>query len=208
MVVETQNTSGSRSFQDNPLHKIHRGHNKIFLGCGLGDFLTSRARSLGQRGTPMGDKQGSRSIYLQGIHWWNNRNYDKALVCFQRAHELFPQNPFIMSYLGLARVKMRAVEEGLELCQQALKRKPFNEHLLYNLGQAYRLAGNRQEARRAFILGAKIAQDSKRFLNALKEMGVRRKPVIPFLSRDHVLNRWLGKLTYKPGQFRIEDVEN
>ena len=42
----------------------------------------------------------------------------------------------------------------------------------------------------------------------LKEMGVRRKPIIPFLPRENFINRWLGKLTYKPGRFKIEDIEN
>lgn len=150
----------------------------------------------------------SRALYLQGISCWNKRRYDNALVCFQRAYELAPGNPFVMSYLGLARVKMKAVEEGLELCRQAVRKKPFNEDLLYNLGQAYRMAGNRNEARKTFLLGAKGCDDTQRFLNALKEMGVRRKPVIPFLSRDNVLNRWLGKITYKPRSFHIEDMEN
>ncbi|MEJ5378228.1 MAG: tetratricopeptide repeat protein [bacterium] len=150
----------------------------------------------------------SRALYLQGISWWNKRRFDNALVCFQKAHELAPENPFIMSYLGLARIKMKAVAEGLELCQQAAKKRPFNEDLLYNLGVAYQMAGNRQEARKTFLLGAKGCHDTQRFLSALKEMGVRRKPLIPFLSRDNILNRWLGKVTYKPGNFRIEDIEN
>ncbi len=156
----------------------------------------------------MADKKEIRSLYLEGIEWWNKGKYDKALVCFQRAHELAPHNPFIMSYLGLARVKMNAVEEGVELCKEALKKKPFNEDLIYNLGQACRLGGMRQEARKAFLMGAKVSDSPGRFLQALKEMGVRRKPIIPFLPREHFLNRWLGKLTYKPGRFKIEDIEN
>jgi tetratricopeptide (TPR) repeat protein len=156
----------------------------------------------------MSEVEESRALYLQGISWWNKRRYENALVCFQKAHELAPENPFVLSYLGLARIKMKAVEEGLELCRQAAKKRPFNEDLLYNLGQAYQLAGNRQEARKTFLLGAKGCRDTQRFLNALKEMGVRRKPVIPFLSRDNILNRWLGRVTYKPGTFRIQDIEN
>ena len=108
----------------------------------------------------------------------------------------------------MARVRMRAVEEGLELCRRALRIKPFQDDLVFNLGQAYLLAGNRAEARKTFLLGAKGCDNHQRFLNALKELGVRRKPVIGFLSRDHIFNRWLGRMTYRVGKFRIEDIEN
>jgi tetratricopeptide (TPR) repeat protein len=150
----------------------------------------------------------SRELYLKGISWWNKKRFDNALHCLQRAYELQPDNPFIQSYLGLARVKMRAIDEGLELCRHALRRKPFQDDLVFNMGQAYLMAGNRAEARKTFLLGAKGCDNHQRFLNALKDMGVRRKPVIGFLSRDHLINRWLGKLTYRAGKFRIEDVEN
>ncbi len=156
----------------------------------------------------MADRDESRQLYLRGISWWNKKRFDNALACFIQAYELAPDNPLVASYLGLARIKMKAVEEGIELCRQAVRVQPFNEALVFNLGHAYLMSGNRSEARKTFLLGAKGCDDTQRFLKSLKEMGVRRKPVISFLARDNPLNRWLGKLTYRPGIFRIEDIEN
>jgi tetratricopeptide (TPR) repeat protein len=142
------------------------------------------------------------------MSWWKNKGYDNALSCFQKAHEIQPDNPIILSYLGLAKIKTKAVQEGIELCQRAARMKQFDDDLVFNLGQAYLHVGNRAEARKTFLQGAKGCDDHKRFLKALKEMGVRRRPVVRFLSRDHVLNRWLGKWTYRPGTFRLQDIEN
>jgi tetratricopeptide (TPR) repeat protein len=152
--------------------------------------------------------QQGRELYLKGLSCWKEKHYDRALHLFQKAHEIYPENPFVASYLGATLVKVGIVERGLDLCRQAVKKRPFQEDILYNLGQAYLWVGNRAEARRTFLLGAKGCNDSNRFLDALRKMGVRRKPIIPFLSRDHFLNRWLGKLTYRPGMFRLEDIEN
>jgi tetratricopeptide (TPR) repeat protein len=162
----------------------------------------------GDCGGAMADRSESRELYLKGISWWNKKRYDNALFCFQKAYELQPDNPFIASYLGLALVKMKSHDQGLALCREAMRKRPFNEELVFNLGQACMLAGRRNEARKVLLLGAKGCDDHQRFLNALKEMGVRRRPVIRFLSRDHALNKWLGRMTYRPGTFRIEDIEN
>ncbi len=156
----------------------------------------------------MADDSEFRELYLKGISWWKKKRFDNALYCFQKAHELQPDNPYVLSYLGLARVRMKAVEEGLELCRRALRIKPFQDDLVFNLGQAYLMGGNRAEARKTFLLGAKGCDDHQRFLGALKEMGVRRKPVIGFLPRNNILNRWLGRMTYRVGKFRIGDIEN
>jgi tetratricopeptide (TPR) repeat protein len=156
----------------------------------------------------MAEQDESKEMYLLGLSWWKKKQYSNALFCFQKAHEIQPDNPSILSQLGLAKVKMKAAQEGIELCKRAVRKKPFDDDLVFNLGQACLFAGERAEARKAFLLGAKGCEDHRRFVKALKEMGVRRNPVISFLSRDHVLNRWLGKLTYRPGTFRIQDLEN
>jgi tetratricopeptide (TPR) repeat protein len=150
----------------------------------------------------------ARELFVKGVSWWNRKKVDKALRCFQRAHELNPEDPHIASYLGLVLVDSRIYARGFELCRGALRKNSSNADLLFNLGQAYLLSSRRKEARLAFLRGAKVCEDKHRFMDALIKMGIRRKPTVGFLSRDHPFNRWLGKLTYRPGTVRFEDITN
>lgn len=153
-------------------------------------------------------RETAEQLFKEGLAAWRQRKIEKALRYFQKAHDIDPDEALFASYLGVTLVKAGIFGRGLELCKLAVRRRPFNGDLLYNLGQAYLFANNRAEARKAFLLGAKSSMDGKPFLNALLQMGVRRKPVIGFLSRDHFLNRWLGKLTYRPDRARVQDIEN
>jgi tetratricopeptide (TPR) repeat protein len=150
----------------------------------------------------------ARQLFAKGVSWWSKKNVEKALRCFQRAHELNPEDPHIASYLGLVLVDSRIYNKGFELCRGALRGDPLNPDLLFNLGQAYLLASRRNEARLTFLRGAKLSGDNHRFIDALIKMGIRRKPIISFLPRDHPFNRWFGKLTYRPGTVRIKDITN
>jgi tetratricopeptide (TPR) repeat protein len=148
----------------------------------------------------------AHELFVQGISWWTQKKVEKALRCFQRAHELKPEDPHIASYLGLVLVDSGIYNRGFELCRAPLRKKPSDADLLFNLGQAYLLASRRKEARLTFLRGAKLSDHNHRFIDALIKMGIRRKPTISFLPRDHPFNRWFGKLTYRPGTVRIEDI--
>jgi CheY-like chemotaxis protein len=150
--------------------------------------------------------KGVRYLYLKGISLWENENLEKALLCFQRAHELNPDDPHIASYLGLVLVNSGIYERGFQLCREALKKKPVDEAAIFNLGQAYLMSSRRNGARLTFLRGARVCDDKQRFLDELTKMGMRRKPIISFLSRDNPLNRWLGKLTYRPGTVPVEQI--
>jgi tetratricopeptide (TPR) repeat protein len=150
----------------------------------------------------------ARELFAKGISWWSQKKVEKALRCFQGAHELNPEDPRIASYLGLVLVDSGIYNRGFELCRGALRKSPLNPDLLFNLGQAYLLASRRNEARFTFLRGAKLSDDNHRFIDALIKMGIRRKPTISFLRRDHPFNRWFGKLTYRPGTVRIKDITN
>jgi tetratricopeptide (TPR) repeat protein len=150
----------------------------------------------------------ARELFVKGMSLWNRKKVEKALRCFQRAHELNPENPNIASYLGLVLVDSGIYNRGFELCRGALRENPSNADLLFNLAQAYLLSSRRNEARLTFLRGAKVCEDKHVFIDALIKMGIRRKPTIRLLSRDHLFNRWLGKLTYRSGTVRFEDITN
>ena len=78
-------------------------------------------------------------------------------------------------------------------------RQAHVERLIYgyrHLGHIHLVMGDRKRAIRAFELGLKCNSTYEPILETLKEIGTRRTPVVPFLSRDHALNIKFGK-TFK-----------
>jgi Flp pilus assembly protein TadD len=145
-------------------------------------------------------------LFSLGLFCWDKDEHDRALSFFQKAHAMHPDEPVIASYLGAAFARAGLLRRGLELCLEAARKDAHNDVIALNLGWAYLWAGDRWEARRIFIQGAKESRDAERFREALKEIGMRRKPVLRFLSRDNSLNQWLGKLTYRRKTFEDHDM--
>lgn len=102
------------------------------------------------------------------------------------------------SYLGygLARHQDR-VGEGLRLCRHAVKREFWQPENHLNLARTQLIASNRRGAVEAVAAGLRV-HDEHPVLNDLRAaLGVRRRPVLPFLERAHPVNRWLGTLRHR-----------
>lgn len=102
------------------------------------------------------------------------------------------------SYLGygIARCEGR-VEEGVKLCQHAIKIEFYQPENYVNLARAHILDKDRRGAVRAIEKGLKIDPHHADLLALRRDVGFRRLPVLAFLSRDHFLNRALGRLRHK-----------
>lgn len=102
---------------------------------------------------------------------------------------------------GIARYQ-KQVKEGLRLCQHAVKTSFYSPECHLNLARVQILAKNRKGAVHAIAQG--LALDPRHAaLRALHaEIGVRKRPVVGFLSRDNPVNRTLGKLRR---QMKAED---
>jgi Flp pilus assembly protein TadD len=116
-----------------------------------------------------------------------------ALAHFRRAADLEPQNPYYMSFVGLslARAEMRSAP-ALKLCETALSMKRNEAQLYLNLAEVYVSAERREDA--LITLDRALASLGRdvRILRARRKLGRRRSPVLPFLEREHFLNRHLG----------------
>lgn len=130
-----------------------------------------------------------------------------ALNTVRQAVANYPSDPFFLSYLGYltAQVERRG-KEGYTFCENAisLMRKTISEDkevfypILYlNLGRAYVLGGKKPEAIKAFKDGLKYDARNGDIRWELARLGIRRPPVLPFLSRSNPINKYLGKLRYK-----------
>ena len=56
---------------------------------------------------------------------------------------------------------------------------------------------HRKRACSAVKLGLKLDPRDTDLIGLRTRMGSRRKPCLQFLSRDNLLNKWLGRVTYQ-----------
>ncbi len=152
-------------------------------------------------------KTKSTSEYLDEVKGLlKNRSKRSALRLLSEALEQYPDDPFLLSYYGcLEAVANKNYTEGIDTCHLAievLKRKvPFGEDFFFpvfylNLGRAYLAAGKRKEALDSFYRGLEIERENKDLLWEVRKLGIRRKPLLPFLQRSNPINKYIGKMLH------------
>jgi tetratricopeptide (TPR) repeat protein len=125
----------------------------------------------------------------------------EALALFEAALELEkklgqgrPQARYL-SYYGLCLAREGGnLQEGIKFCREAITLEFFNADLFWNLGRALLAAGRKKEAHLTFLKGLRLQRGHSGITSELLRLGIRRKPVLPFLSRSNPLNVVLGRL--------------
>jgi Flp pilus assembly protein TadD len=136
--------------------------------------------------------------FKQGLSFLRDDYAGKALPHMRRATELDKNNPYYMSYLGV--VLARSEEkwgEAERLCDQAVRMKRNQAQLYLNLAEVYIASGRRDEALEVLEAGLKYARRDIRLHLAKSRLVPRKTPVLSFLSRQHPVNRQLGKLRHR-----------
>lgn len=119
----------------------------------------------------------------------------EALENFRAAHRLDPASARFRSYCGLlVGLVERRFDKALELCRSAAKEEFFNPDLYHNLARVHLAFGFKAEALRYLRRALMIAPDHEATLADLRRLGVRRPPLLGFLRRGNLLNRWVGRL--------------
>jgi predicted Zn-dependent protease len=96
------------------------------------------------------------------------------------------------SFLGYCVARERGhVGRGLELCRAAIEHDPGNPLHYLNLSKVHLVAKQKAEALQVLRQG-KALGGSPEIDRLLMELGTRRPPVLPFLSRGNPLNKYLG----------------
>ena len=132
-------------------------------------------------------------VFSEGLALFEVGNLEQALTRFDRALKLNPDHAQAGSYLGVCIASQeRRFEHALALCSEAAKQEFFNPDLYLNLARIHLQFGFRSEGRRYLLRGRMIDPANLRIRTALSELGARGEPVLGFLPRRHILNRWLG----------------
>lgn len=105
----------------------------------------------------------------------------------------------VQSYYGLVQV-LNSNENGLLLCRDAASNEMFDGDVFLNLACAELESDNRKRAIDAIQQGIKIDADHVQLKRACAILDCRKKCCLGFLSREHWLNRFLGRLMRRPGQ--------
>jgi tetratricopeptide (TPR) repeat protein len=139
-----------------------------------------------------------KAEFKEGVKLLKNGYPKKALEHFRHAFECEKQNPYYLSFLGLSLGHAeRKWDQASELCELAvqLKRKELQFHL--NLADVYAAAGRREKALDAFDTALDLFGADERLVRARGHVEKRRSLLLPFLTRNHFLNRALGKVRHR-----------
>lgn len=138
--------------------------------------------------------------FHNGARHMRNANWSEALGCFSAAVEHAsredPRKNLYLSYEGLARVHLND-RRGVLVCRRAAADETRYGDVFRNLARAELRLRNRKRACEAIQRGFAVESGHTGLRSLRRRMGVRRSPVIPFLSRNHLINRLLGQLTYR-----------
>ncbi len=135
----------------------------------------------------------------KGISLAREGLYTAALQTFDEDFG-FAQDPVAMSYYAVCLAGAEGhYDKAVSLCLVAAEREFYSPYVYLNLGKIFLLSGHKSVAIRAFKKGLRFDTSSGTIMRELKTLGLRRKPVVPFLHRHNVINRLLGRLAYRRG---------
>jgi len=158
-------------------------------------LLTKQTKSTKAPKSPNATVPDHMIAFREGVELLKNDYPEKALLQLRLAFAGDHHNPYYISFLGLsiARAEQKW-QEASELCERAvqLNRKEIQFHL--NLAEAYASAGQREKAIDRLHSASKLFGNDPRLKRARSKLQKRSSPVLPFLGRNHFLNRELGKL--------------
>jgi tetratricopeptide (TPR) repeat protein len=137
---------------------------------------------------------------LEGVEHLERGDMAGAAILFEKVlkgvNTLDRHYARYLSYYGAA-LALSGDARGLEHCRAAAQAERRDGDVLYHLARAELRFRNRGRAIAAIEAGLKAEGKHERLTSLRASMGVRRLPVLSFLSRDNVLNRILGRLTYR-----------
>jgi predicted Zn-dependent protease len=135
--------------------------------------------------------------FRSGLAFLRGGDAHRALPHLRSALDHEPSNPFYISYVGVA---VAAAEqrwaEAEKLCHSAMRMNRRQAQLYLNLAEVYVGADRKQDAADVLARGLHYAPHDGRLKMALERLKLRRSAVLPFLPRQHPLNRNLGKLRH------------
>ncbi len=149
------------------------------------------------------------SDFREGMRFFQVGNYDVAIeffkeVCDNVGVDDENYNKY-RSWLGVSQA-MTGDEGGVVLCRLAANGEERDAYVLLNLAKAELARGDRTKALRALERGLAVEASHKGLIEMMERLDRRRRPAIPFLSRNNVLNKLIGKYSYRLSRGKFKKV--
>jgi len=145
------------------------------------------------------DQEVSRAVALcRAGKWREGRDALARLSHLTTQNLRLPAEYY--AYLGycVARFDHR-IAEGVRLCEHGIALDPENAEAHLSLARVHKLANRRRQGIQALRNGLRFEPNNDELHDLHLEYGVRRRPVVPFLSRHNPVNvllgRWRSRLT-------------
>jgi predicted Zn-dependent protease len=133
--------------------------------------------------------------HRRGVALLEGGHGHEAFEHLSRAYLSDPQNARYRSSYALALALVRGQFMGaVELARAAIRQEFYNPDLYLQLARIYLAFDFRAEAVRFLRRGLMVDPEHERIQRKLRELGVRRRPPLRFLPRNHPVNRLLGRL--------------
>ncbi len=140
--------------------------------------------------------------YLElGMAYIKKKKWDAAMSVLKECEkrhalplvEALP--PRLLSALGLCLAMAEdKVLTGLDYCEKAVQQESFRPEHHYHLGLVHLKDRNKREAISAFYKGLKFNPKHPEIIKKLNQMGIRKNRSVRFLRREHIVNKFMGKL--------------
>ncbi len=136
----------------------------------------------------------------RGLQLCRENDWDRGLQLLSAAAEErggkdLPGVVFAYLGYGLARHQRRTLD-GLKLCEHAVKIQYYEPENHLQLARVQMLMGDRKAAVASIARGLKLDPAHRGLKEMRVEIGVRKRPPIPFLGRANPLNVLLGRLRH------------
>lgn len=133
--------------------------------------------------------------HRRGLALLESGHGHEAFEHLSRAYLTDPQNARYRSSYALALALVRGQYLGaVELARAAVRQEFYNPDLYLNLSRIYLAFDFKPEAIRFLRRALMVDPDNSIAQSKLADLGIRRRPLIRFLPRNHVVNRWLGRV--------------
>ncbi len=140
---------------------------------------------------------GSAEQFERGKRALAEEKLLEALAAFESAHRAEPANAEYQSYYALMHALERGrTREGLELAREAVQRAPELSSTHLNLAKVMLACRDKGGAVEALKQGLVHHPSDVALKSELKKLGLRKPPVFKKLPRDHLLNKYAGKIAH------------
>jgi tetratricopeptide (TPR) repeat protein len=135
----------------------------------------------------------AKQLFDKGMQTLAEGNIIAALSCFEKALAT-EDDPLISSFFAFCIAKERGeVQKAISLCTAAIKKEPEISFHYLNLGKIYLLRKDKKEAIHTFRQGLHY-ENNQQIIDELNRLGTRNPPLIPFLKRGNIINKYLGMI--------------